>query len=882
MAYTPMIEQYFKIKDDHPGDILMYRLGDFYEMFFEDAQIASKVLDITLTSRDCGEGHKALMCGVPYHAVDAYIGKLISKGYRVAVCEQVEDPATAKGIVKREVTRIITPGTVIEAELLNERRYNYLASVYMADGACGICFVDISTADIHATEVKGDIERKLLSDFATYTPKEVVSNVEMSDVPQIHDFLKKKADTRCFEVRPDLFKADEAFAKSQKYFGEKANNPEYRNALIAAGAVLSYIEETQKTDVSYLSKIDLYENAQFLEMDLSTRRNLELCETMLAKEKKGSLLWVLDKTSSAPGARLLKNIIEHPLTSVNKIRMRQEAVGEIASNFVMREELRESLAKVLDLERLITKVTYETADAKDLRSIYQTLEAMPKLKSTLETATSQELKRILGNIDTVGESKTLIEISLVENPPALVKDGGIIRDGYNFYVDELRRILNNADEWIKSLEVEEREKTGIKNLRIGNNRIHGYYIEVPRSQRDKVPESYVRKQTLMGMERYVTKELKETETTILGASDKLKAMEYHVFSSVRKAVGKHWVAIRKTAIALAELDVLVSLAECAVQNGYVCPEVDLSSEIHIKEGRHPVVERTSSESYFVPNDTFLNSESERFMLITGPNMAGKSTYMRQTALIVIMAQIGSFVPAASARIGIVDKLFTRVGASDDLANGTSTFMLEMKEVSNIVTSATRDSLIIYDEIGRGTSTFDGMSIARAVAEYTCRKIGARTMFATHYHELVELEGEVKGIVNYNVAVKRRGDELTFLRKIVKGPVDESYGIQVAKLAGVPEPIVERAKKILAGLENGQSNKKAGNGSDGNSESEPSENAKKSGIVKGKPIIKEENRSLFDMEKNFICAEIKLVDPNIITPIEAMNMICRWKDSLKDL
>lgn len=862
MALTPMILQYFKIKDTHPGDILMYRLGDFYEMFFEDAQLASKALDITLTKRECGDGHKALMCGVPYHAVDAYIGKLISKGYKVAVCEQMEKPANPNDIVPREITRVITPGTVIETELLNERRYNYLASLYLEDGVCGVCFIDISTADIHATQVTGDWEKKLLSDFSTYTPKELISNVEMSKLPRIHEFLKEKANTLCFEVRPDLFEEEAAFKRAHEHFGKKADNEEYKLAVRATGAVLNYVSETQKTDITYLSNLHLYENNQYLEMDLSTRRNLELCETMLTKEKKGSLLWVLDKTSSAPGARLLKNVIEYPLTSINRIQRRQRAVGEIASNFVLREELRDCLSKVADLERIITKVTYDTADAKDLRLILQTLLVLPRIKAALDPAESAELCKIVGNIDTMEDLVTLIDLAIVENPPSSLKEGGIIKPDYNYNIDELRRILNNADEWMRSVEVEEREKTGIKTLKIDHNRLYGYYIEVPRSQRENVPDNYIDKQVLVNTVRFITKELKDMESTVLGASDKLKAAEYYIFTTVRKAVGKHWVRVRKTAIALAELDVLVSFAECAVQNGYVCPEVDLSSEIVIKEGRHPVIEHFSKDSYFIPNDTVINKTDERMMLITGPNMAGKSTFMRQTALIVIMAQIGSFVPATSARIGIVDKLYTRVGASDDLANGTSTFMLEMREVSNILNNATENSLIIYDEIGRGTSTFDGMSIARAVAEYTVSKIGARTMFATHYHELTELEGQIDGIVNYNIAVKRRGDDLIFLRKIVKGPVDESYGIQVAKLAGIPAPVVARAKEVLKSLEEAPKEKKA-----------------ETPVVQ--PVMENTNQSLFDISKNEVCDKIKALDINVLTPIEAMNMIFEWKKSLKD-
>ena len=868
MGYTPMIEQYFEVKNKYEGYILFYRLGDFYEMFFEDAQIASRELELTLTGRDCGEGKRAPMCGVPYHSVDSYIGKLISKGYKIAICEQMEDPALAKGLVKREVIRVVTPGTVIESNLLNEKKNNYLASLYLADGVCGICFADISTADIHATEITdGDIETKLLNDLATYMPTELISNVEMSDIPKAAAFLKEKVNTLCVEVCPERYSVTDALRRSKEQFGTEADDDNFAHALVAAGAALSYIKETQKTDISYLSHIDLYENRQFLEMDLATRRNLELCETMLTKDKKGSLLWVLDKTSTAMGARLLRSTIEHPLTNVAQITRRQRAVGEIASNFVLREELRELLSNVLDLERLMTKVTYGSAGARELRAVAQTVSVLPKVKKALDPLESEELCNIFNNIDELEDIFKLIDSAIIENPPFQVKEGGIIKEGFNADVDQLRSIMTNAEEWIKKIESEEKEKTGIKNLRIGNNRVFGYYIEVTKSYADLVPEDYIRKQTLANCERYITKELKETEATILGASDKVKALEYEIFSSIRDTVADASLRIRKSASALAELDVFVSLAETAVQNGYVCPEVDLSTELVIKDGRHPVVEKFVSDSYFVPNDVHLNTENERLMLITGPNMAGKSTYMRQTALIILMAQIGSYVPASDARIGIVDKLFTRVGASDDLASGTSTFMLEMKEVASIVKNATKKSFIIYDEIGRGTSTYDGMSIARAVAEYTAdKKLGARTMFATHYHELTCLEDELDGVVNYNVAVKKRGDDLTFLRKIVKGPVDESYGIQVAKLAGIPSTIVKRAKEILEGLESERSEVSVHH----------AEKHRDSDGFEG-----EFNISLLDISKDEVCEKIKSLDINTLTPIEAMNHIFEWKKLLND-
>jgi len=866
MGYTPMMEQYFEVKRQYEGHLLFYRLGDFYEMFFEDAQVASRELDLTLTGRDCGEGKRAPMCGVPYHSVDTYIGKLINKGYKIAICEQMEDPALAKGLVKREVIRVITPGTVIESSLLNEKKNNYLAALYITDSECGICFADISTAEIHATDSQiGGDENFVINEMSTYSPSEIICNTDLSHFPAISSFMNEKLGIGCSEICPERFAVADALKRAKEQFGDTGHENDHTVALVSAGAALSYIKETQKTDISYLSNIDIYENRQYLEMDMATRRNLELCETMLTKEKKGSLLWVLDKTSTAMGARLLRSTIEHPLTNVAKITRRQRAVGEIASNFVLREELREQLSHVLDLERLMTKITYGTAGARELRAVAQTLSVLPEIKKMLDPLESEELSSIFNDIDELTDIYSLIDDAIVESPPFQVKEGGIIKRGFNSDVDELRSIMENASDFIKKIEADEREKTGIKNLRIGNNRVFGYYIEVTKSYQDLVPEEYIRKQTLANCERYITKELKNTESTILGASDKVKALEYELFVKVRDTVAENSLRIRKSAGALSELDVFVSLAEAAVQNGYVCPDVDYGTDLIVKDGRHPVVEKFVKDSYFVPNDVELNTDDRRLMLITGPNMAGKSTYMRQNALIILMAQIGSFVPASSAKIGVVDKLFTRVGASDDLASGTSTFMLEMKEVAAIVKNATKNSFIIYDEIGRGTSTYDGMSIARAVVEYTAdKKLGARCMFATHYHELTSLEDELDGVINYNVAVKRRGDDLTFLRKIVKGPVDESYGIQVAKLAGIPSAIVKRAKEILEGLEDGEGVKPA------------KTHAKREEKAEG-----EFNISLLDLAKDDVCNKIKNIDINTLTPIEAMNCIFEWKKALND-
>jgi len=864
---TPMMQQYFQIKDQYRDHILFYRLGDFYEMFFEDAQIASKELELTLTGRDCGEEQRAPMCGVPFHSSEGYIGRLISKGYKVAICEQTEDPALAKGLVKREVIRVITPGTVIEADLLNDQRNNYLASIYITDKGVGVAFADVSTAQMKATSFEGDsIDSDLLTELSTYAPREAIVNCDLDDHPAISSYFKERS-VLCTTCLAGYF-GDAATTRYRRQFGQYEGSERYVTATIAAGAALGYIADTQKSDISYIRDIDIYENSQFLEMDMSTRRNLELCETMLTKDKKGSLLWVLDKTGTAMGARRLRSLIEHPLTNVKEITKRQRSVAELYSNFMLREELRDELSGVLDLERLMTKITYGTASARELRAVCQTIKVLPTIKSLLSGAESEVLSSIWESIDELSDIHDLIDISIVDTPPFQVREGGMIRDGYNATVDELRSIMDNAEGYIKAIEEREKENTGIKTLKIKNNKVFGYYIEVSKSFMDQVPQNYIRKQTLTNGERYITEELKELEGTIFGAADKVKNLEYELFSEIRNTVADNAERIRKSAAALAELDVFISLAEVAAKSGYVCPEVDQSDCIIIRDGRHPVVEKFVKDAYFVPNDTDLDTKSNRMMLITGPNMAGKSTYMRQTALIVLMAQIGSFVPAADARIGVVDKLFTRVGASDDLASGQSTFMLEMQEVAYILKNATSRSFIIYDEIGRGTSTFDGMSIARAVLEYTAsKKLSAKTMFATHYHELTDLEGEIDGVVNYNVAVKKRGDDLTFLRKIVRGPVDESYGIEVAKLAGIPKEIVKRAKEVLRSLEE-----------DGKTLSSPKKtNEESADFSLGLDSM---TISLADMTRDSVCESIRKTDINTLTPIEAMNLIFQWKKDLE--
>ncbi len=861
---TPMMQQYFEIKNQYPDYILMYRLGDFYEMFYEDAQTASAELDLTLTGRDCGEEDRAPMCGVPYHSCEPYIGKLIEKGYKVAICEQMEDPKLAKNLVKREVTRIITPGTLIETDLLNERANNYLATIYYDGSSAGMCFSDISTAFMTATAFRDRYsEDDIINELSTYSPREIILNCASKSLPKVAEHIKKRMKVLLTEAASDYFDPDEAIERTEKQFSADSTSGRPRFAVIAVGAALKYIEETQKTDISYLKNLTYYDSSAYLEMDLSTRRNLELCETMLTKEKRGSLLWVLDRCETSMGARLIRQWIEHPLTNAAGIISRQEAVSELFDNFMLREEIREKLKSVLDLERLITKVSYGTAGGRDLRAIAQTASVLPDIKKMLSGIASGALKDIAEGMDELGDIYELIDNSIEENPPFVIREGGIIKPGYNADVDQLRYIMSNGKDWIKTAEQKEKEKTGISKLKIGYNRVFGYYIEIPRSAVEKMPDGYVRKQTLSDKERYITDELKDMEATILGAEDKLKSLEYEIFTEIRDKVNDASARIRSSAEALAKLDVFLSLSEVAVQNGYVCPTVDYSDVVDIKSGRHPVVEKFVDDAYFVPNDAYLDTNDNTLMLITGPNMAGKSTYMRQNALIILMAQLGSFVPAAYARIGIVDKLFTRVGASDDLASGQSTFMLEMREVAYILNNATKRSFIVYDEIGRGTSTYDGMSIARAVAEYTVgRKIGAKTMFATHYHELTSLEGEMHGIVNYNVAAKKRGDDVTFLRKIVRGPADDSYGIEVARLAGVPGEITRRAKEILASLEG----------------DEKVPEAKKA--VKAKNASDEVvSMSFGDIINDEIAEKLRKTDINTLTPIEALNLIYELKKML---
>ncbi len=861
---TPMMEQYFEIKNQYKDFLLFYRLGDFYEMFFDDAILASRELGLTLTGRDCGEAERAPMCGVPFHSSEGYIGELIQKGYKVAICEQTEDPALAKGLVRREVVRIVTPGTLMESGLLNEKTNNYLASVYMSDFDCGVCFCDISTGVIFATSLCGaSMTEHLLNELGTYRPSEVIGNIAASSLKTVEDFIRDRLSSMFTRGEASKFDYELSRERVAEHFGEVADAELLENRALtsALGALLVYIADTQKTDISYIKDLNVYTDGQYLEMDINTRRNLELTETMRAKEKRGSLLWVLDKTKTAPGARLLRNWVEHPLLSTSKIAKRQKAVAELASDFMLREEIGDLLAGVLDLERLIARTVYGTANAKDLRAIRNSISILPELRDILSRTSSEELSGIYRDMDMLRDVFEKIDDAICEDPPFSVREGEIITEGYNEDVDRLRDVMKNGKDWIKDVAEREKEATGIKTLKISYNKVFGYYIEVSKSYINDVPDRYIRKQTLSNAERYITEELKDMEATILGAADKVCSLEYELFCEIRDYVAANSARVQAVATLLATIDVYLSLATVAVKNNYVCPEVYDGDVIDIKDGRHPVVEQFVKDSYFVPNDALLDTAHNRLMLITGPNMAGKSTYMRQIAEITVLAQIGSFVPAKEARIGVVDKLFTRVGASDDLASGQSTFMLEMNEVAYILANATRKSLIIYDEVGRGTSTFDGMSIARAIVEYTCsRKIGAKTLFATHYHELTVLEDEIDGVVNYNIAAKKRGDNITFLRKIVRGSTDDSYGIEVAKLAGIPNEVIKRAKEVLASVE---------------------KTAK--ALTVSDKVEEQRDDTLITMDdfvNEQVIEELKAVDLNTLSPYEAMSFLFTLKKRLQ--
>ena len=806
---TPMMKQYLEIKKDNPDSILFFRLGDFYEMFADDAKLASRELALTLTSRDHGkhakpEEERVPMCGIPYHASEAYIARLIAKGYKVAICEQMEDPATAKGLVKRDIIRVVTPGTVIDAACLEEKASNFLCGIYIDSQNAGAAFCDISTGKTHLTAFSGpDRVEHVVNELGRFSPAEAVVNDGAASEKALTDALTEKFRCRVENGGEGRFRLAEAERNIRRQFGEEAfdrlprTNPA---AAMALGGLLHYLYETQKTDLSHINDLDYYEQGRFMELDLTARRNLELTETLRDREKRGSLLWVLDKTRTPMGGRLLRSWLERPLLSVTAIAKRNAAVAALVESTMAREELIAALTGLGDMERLIGRIVYGTAGGRDMVSLRSAIERLPALRAQLAAFSGGRLAELAGELDDLTEIGAHIGAAICDEPPFSVREGGFIRDGYHEEVDRLRHIMNGGKGVLAEIEAKEKERTGIRTLKVGYNKVFGYYIEVSKSFAGSVPSNYIRRQTLANSERYVTDELKDMESRILSAKERLFALEYEIFQKLREVILQSAERIKKAAAVLAELDVYTSFATTAADLQMVRPLVDDSDGLSITEGRHIVVEKHLKKTYFVPNDCRFDGESERLLLITGPNMAGKSTYMRQVALIVLLAQIGSFVPAAQAHIGLADKIFTRVGASDDLAGGSSTFMLEMSEVATILRSATKRSLIVYDEIGRGTSTFDGMSIARAVMEYTVGHIGARTLFATHYHELTALEGACPGVVNYNIAAKKRGGEIIFLRKIVRGAADESYGIEVASLAGVPKEVVGRAREILSEIE----------------------------------------------------------------------------------
>ena len=877
---TPMMKQYMETKSQYQDCILFYRLGDFYEMFFEDALTASRELEITLTGKNCGQEEKAPMCGVPYHAVEGYLNRLVAKGYKVAICEQVEDPKTTKGIVKREVVRIVTPGTNPDTQALDETKNNYIMCiVYIAD-RYGVSVADISTGDYFVTEIPDSA--KLLDEIYRFSPSEIICNEAfyMSGVDM--DGMKDRLGITIYSLESWYFDDEVCRKKLLEHFEVSSfaglGLADYDCGIISAGALLQYLLETQKNSLSNLTHITPYAAGKFMMIDSSTRRNLELCETLREKQKRGSLLWVLDKTKTAMGARTLRKYVEQPLIDKTEIIRRLDAVQELKEQAISREEIREYLSPVYDLERLITKIAYGSANPRDLTAFRSSLEMLPALLYILQEMKAELLKDLAVDLDPLEDLCILVKKAIREDPPIAMKEGNIINDGYNEEVDKLRRAKSDGKDWLAKLENDEREKTGIKNLKIKYNKVFGYYLEVTNSYKEMVPEYYTRKQTLANAERYITPELKELEDMILGAEDKLYALEYELYSEVRDLIASQIERIQKTAKAVAALDAFASLALVAERNNYVRPKINEKGVIDIKEGRHPVVERMIPNEMFISNDTYLDDKKHRISIITGPNMAGKSTYMRQTALIALMAQIGSFVPAKSANIGLSDRIFTRVGASDDLASGQSTFMVEMTEVANILRNATSKSLLILDEIGRGTSTFDGLSIAWAVIEYISdsRLLGAKTLFATHYHELTELEGKIDNVNNYCIAVKEKGDDIVFLRKIVKGGADKSYGIQVAKLAGVPELVIGRAKEIVEEL------------SDEDITARVSEIASKERVVKKKPKVKKYDdvdiaqMSLFDTVKDDdVLEELKNLDVGNMTPIDALNTIYRLQNKLKN-
>ena len=864
---TPMMKQYQQIKAQNPDCLLFFRLGDFYEMFNDDARVASKELDLTLTTRDHTEGRpaeeKVPMCGVPFHAAETYIGRLVAKGYKVAICEQMEDPALAKGLVKRDVIRIVTPGTVVESSMLDESRNNYFACVYGEEETVAVAVCDVSTGEAYATRCGGaDAGEKAANELGRFMPTEVVIGGTVIQDETFNDALRQKLTSCVSAGAAELFALRACEQTVTAQFGKSLQELELDASPVvvqAVGGLLQTLKDLERSDLSHIRQLEYYVSGQFMEMDLNARRNLELTQTLRSKEKRGSLLWVLDKTKTALGSRKLRSWMEKPLLSPAAIGKRLSAVDELVHKTVEREELIALLGQVTDLERVTARIVTGVANAKDLVSLAQGSRVLPAIKQQLARFDSLLLKRLWEDLDDLSDLCSLIDRAIVDDPPFSVREGGMIRPGYSEQIDHLRQIMTGGKDMLASIETAEKEKTGIKNLRVGYNRVFGYYIEVAKGQIGLVPDTYIRKQTLVNGERYITQELKELENTILTAKDRVTALEYSLFTELRQHLAEASARIQTASRCVAEADVLSCFAAVAVRNNYCRPEVDLSGEIAITDGRHPVVEQVLKNSLFVPNDTHLNATDSRVAIITGPNMAGKSTYMRQVALIVLMAQMGSFVPARAARIGVVDRLFTRIGASDDLASGQSTFMVEMSEVADILKNATSRSLLILDEIGRGTSTFDGMAIARAVLEYAAdrKRLGAKTLFATHYHELTSIENELDGVKNYNIAVKKRKDDIIFLRKIVPGAADDSYGVEVAKLAGLPERVIRRARELLQQLQN-------------EGAAQPAARPQQT---------QDAQLSLMDMNADEIRRRLERLNVETLTPIEAMNILYELKQML---
>ena len=867
--FSPMMQRYLETKEQYKDCILFYRLGDFYEMFFDDAVTASRELELTLTGKDCGQEERAPMCGIPHHAAEIYISRLIAKGYKVAICEQLEDPKTAKGIVKRGVIRVVTPGTVVDSNMLEERKNNFIMSIFKSGIYFGISVCDISTGEFYSAEIKDNQNFPLvLDEIARYMPSELVINSMMSDCLEEMDKIKERFDSYITRFN-DKFFTDDAEKIRYRFNFVDSNQKEITNiadktlAVCSINALIEYIEQTQMTTLDHINKITVYNISKYMSLDINARRNLEITEKLRDKSKKGTLLWVLDKTSTSMGGRALRRWLNDPLIDTAEINKRLEAVKELKDDIILRGDVVENLKKVYDIERLAGKMAYGNANARDMITLKNSLSKLPDLKKVLANVNSTMLKDLYENLDELQDIYELIDKSIVEDPPMTVKDGGIIKLGYDAEIDKLKTATTEGKNWIIQLEAEEKEKTGIKNLKVGFNKVFGYFIEVTKSNLDQVPERYIRKQTLTNAERYITEDLKNLENQILGAEEKVVNLEYNAFVQIRDEIAKNVKRLQKSANIVSTLDVLTSFATVAEDLNYCMPEVDNSGVLDIKGGRHPVIDKMLGTGVFVENDTYLDKEENRLSIITGPNMAGKSTYMRQVALITLMAQVGSFVPATEAHIGVVDKIFTRVGASDDLSMGQSTFMVEMMEVATILKEATQNSLVILDEIGRGTSTYDGLSIAWAVAEYIAdkEKCGAKTLFATHYHELTELEEKIEGVKNYNIAVKEKGEDIIFLRKIVPGGTDESYGIHVARLAGVPKAVTQKADEILRGLE-------------------------RKNILTGKKQEKESKKTvegqfdMFNYKLAEIAHEIDKVNLNELTPIDALNTLVRIKEKMK--